>query len=112
MLLPEDALAAAMLQMERAGVAPGASLPPLRQHSQQVAAPAAAAQGEQQQVQVQVQQQQQQQAGGAGERPPAQQARQQSPAQEVSAANANGISGSAVGEGGAGQRLTPAKRKA
>lgn len=105
--LPEDALAAAMAQMERAGVPPGAGLPALRQQSQQAAAaaPATAAQGEQQQ---------QQQPGGGGERPQAQQGRQQSPAQQAPAANANGISGSAAGEGdgGPGQRLTPAKRKA
>lgn len=104
--LPDEALAAAMLQMERAGMAPGPSLPAPRQ-AQQGAAPAAAAAGQSEQ------QQAQQQGGGEG-RQQAQQGQPQSPAKDAAAANNNAGGGSEVRavNGVDGQRLTPAKRKA
>ena len=107
--LPDEALAAAMLQMERAGMTAGASQPAPRQ-AQQGAPPAIAAPGEAQQQQ----QQQQQQQGGGEQRQQAQQALQGRQPSAAAAANNYVGGGSEAGlqEGGDGRRLTPAKRKA
>lgn len=108
--LPDEALAAAMLQMERAGMAAGASLPLPRQ-AQQGAAAAAAPQGEQKQ-------EQQRQASGSEQRvqqSPAPQGKRQSPAQQQQGFGGGGGVGSPKGGGstpGEGQRVTPQKRKA
>lgn len=105
--LPDEALAAAMLQMERAGMAPGPSLPAPRQ-AQQGAAPVAAAAAGQSEPQ-----QAQQQGGGEGQQQ-AQQGQPKLPAKDAATANNNAGGGSEVRamNGADGQRLTPAKRKA
>ena len=107
--LPEEALAAAMLQMERAGM--GASLP-LPRAAQQAAAAPPPAQGEQQQ------EQQRQTSGGEqraqAQASPAPQGKGQSPAPQQAGAGAGG--GSPKEGGGTlaseGRRVTPQKRKA